>query len=538
MKRSGDKPAVRVEALSFTYPGGEREALVDLSFDLEPASFVLVAGPGGSGKTTLLRALKAELRPTGTFRGKIQVEGNTGFVMQDPDNQIVMDQVWHELAFGLENQGLSPAVIERRIAEISHFFGIGDWIERPVSKLSGGERQILNLASSLVMKPDILILDEPTARLDPVAISHFLDMLRRIHRETGTTLILSEHRLADLLPEVDRVLHLDGGRLTFDGTPTAFAARLLATDRPFKESLPAATLTVERAEKTTGMAVNGDPPLDVPAARRRLRVLASMLEVEPPKPVDPASDQYVIQMDRLEFRYGRDWPKVLDGVDLAVRKGSVHAILGANGSGKSTLLYLLAGVLDPLRGRVRKLDGIRTGLLVQHPRSLFSADRLLDELMELAELGGYGEAQVKEEMERLGLWGLRKRHPYDLSGGESQKAALAKLLLLSPDVFLLDEPVQGMDATSKIEFGRRARALKEEGRTVVLVTHDLNFSAEVADTCSLLFGGRIVTTEDSRSFFRDNRFYTTDYARVAEGLWPELLAAADLERLVRRTGHA
>ncbi len=536
MKEPQDKIAIQVDGLSFTYPGQDIKVLRDLSFEVPAGSFLLVAGPGGSGKTTLLRTLKKELRPAGTCEGSIRLGGESGFVMQDPSNQIVMDLVWHELAFGLENLGLAPAVIERRIAETAHFFGIGHWIHRPVNELSGGEMQILNLASSLIMNPDILILDEPTARLDPVAVSHFLGMLRRIHSETGRTLIMSEHRMSDVLSLADRVLFLEQGEISFEGKPEVFAAYLLDGSHPFRAALPAATMAVRRTEEVLSGASSQALPLDVPAARRRLRELAPSVELVTTEAGAPLPEEPVIAARELVFRYRNDLPEVLKGASLSVAKGSIHAIVGGNGSGKSTLLHLLSGVLTPGRGSVKRGEGIRTGLLTQDTRALFSADTLLDELMELADLGRYSEKEVLDMLEQLELAGLRGRHPYDLSGGEIQKAALAKLLLLSPDLLLLDEPVKGMDSASKRQLAGWFRNLGAQGRTMVIVTHDLNFSAEAADTCSLLFDGRIVATEDVRSFFRGNSFYTTGFARVTEGILPDLVIAADLDR-IRKKGH-
>ncbi|NLB50125.1 MAG: ATP-binding cassette domain-containing protein [Clostridiaceae bacterium] len=531
MNHFSGKPAVSVDNLSFTYPDQKVKALDGLTFEIPAGSFVLLAGPGGSGKTTLLRALKKELQPAGLYEGRIDLEGTSGFVMQDPANQIVMDQVWHELAFGLENLGLAAGTIERRIAEIAHFFGIESWIDRPVSELSGGEMQILNLASSLVMNPDTLILDEPTARLDPVSISHFLDMLKRVHQETGRTLIMSEHRMADVLSIADRVIYLDEGRIGFDGSPDGFAGYLLDGSRPFQVALPAATLIVRRLEA----AVSGTGPesrlLDVPAARQRLKELKSDIRIEPPGSDTELPADTVLEARDLEFRYKSHLPWVLKGLSLTIHRGTIHAIVGGNGSGKSTLLHLLSGVLDPGRGWIRRQEGLRTGLLTQHTKALFSADSLFDELMELSALGGYGREEVLEMIRKLDLEALSERHPYDLSGGETQKAALAKLLLLSPDILLLDEPVKGMDTASKIELGHWFKTLRDQGKTLVLVTHDLNFSAQVADRCSLLFDGRMVVTEAVRPFFQGNTFYTTDYGRVAAGILPGIVTQADLGRL-------
>ena len=518
---------VRVSHLSFSYPMTEEKALSDLNFVIEEGSFTLLCGPTGSGKTTLLRSLKEELRPEGHYSGQIEVPSSIAFVLQDPTNQIVMDVVWHELAFGLENLGFPGEVIERRVAETAHFFGIEHWINRPVSELSGGEKQILNLASSLILNPSLIILDEPTARLDPVAVTRFLSLLERIHREIGTSILLSEHRLSDVLPLADHVLYLEEGQLQFDGLPRDFAKELLRSDRPFSMALPAATKIVNRVEAVSGQN-QGAAALSVTEARERLsNIDLSMMTV---RPVEMTSTDrpIAIKAKGLSYRYQSDLPYVLDALSLELLEGSAHAVLGGNGSGKSTLLHLLSRVITPVLGNIVIEKNKRVGLLTQHARALFSKEQLKEELMELHLLGDYDEQAMEQMAHTLSLSHLLHRHPYDLSGGEMQKAALAKLLLLSPDILLLDEPDRGLDAMGKEDVIALLRALREQGKTILFVSHDLNFAARVADRASLLFDGRIVVTEDSHAFFTENIFYTTDVARVTRGLLPGLVNLEDL----------
>ncbi|HZK28648.1 MAG TPA: ATP-binding cassette domain-containing protein [Clostridia bacterium] len=528
MKKMNDTDMISAERFSFTYPGEQIRALEDICFEAPKGSFLLVAGPSGSGKTTLLRSLKKELRPVGRSEGVIHVPDGVAYVMQDPANQIVMDVVWHELAFGLENLGFTPQVIERRIAETAHFFGIASWIHRSVSELSGGEKQILNLASSLILNPEVLILDEPTAQLDPIAVQHFLSLVQRIHREVGTTLIMSEHRMTDVLAMVDDVLFLEQGRVSFSGTPEAFACHLLEQNSPYQAALPAATLAACRADDILGK-VHERPALAIPEARRRLQPFKDIITKERQDDKSANANSMILESKHVQYRYRADLPTVLDDASLVIRKGSIHTVVGGNGSGKSTLLYLLSGVLSPLRGRVVREEKARIGLMTQHAKALFTADTLFDDLMELSGLGEYSETEVMTIAVKLSLTSLLARHPYDLSGGEMQKAALAKLLLLSPDILLLDEPVKGLDAVSKREIAALFRGLQEEGKTLFIATHDLNFSALVSDTCSLIFDGRIVATGDVKTFYRGNAFYTTDYVRVTEGIIPGIVTADDLD---------
>lgn len=575
-----------IKDFSFRYPGSDKKAVDGVSFSVAPGSFTVVAGPSGSGKTTLLRCLKPELAPHGEREGTIHFNGDVphgssghhsfldiAFVMQNPTNQIVMDVVWHELAFGLENSGLSPELIERRIAETAHFFGISNWIHKKVSELSGGEKQILNLASALIMHPHVLILDEPTAQLDPVAIKHLLNMLQRVHREIGTTIIMSEHRMGDVLPMASDVLYLEDGRISFSGTPYDFALHLLESDKPFKYALPAATQIVWRArqalEESKGAlkSENCALPLSVQEARVQLSRMSF------PKSADESSggkkcgsqtniainsrtssqhhvsttedccaavsrfqecksgEKPLLQVKRLSFRYRSETPFVLEDLNFELYRGTIHALVGGNGSGKSTLLYLLAGVLRAQYGKIVRAPNVKVSLLTQNPQAVFARDTLMDDLMEHRSLGNYDEQRVLDVADSLGLIHLLERHPYDLSGGEMQKGALAKILLLEPDVLLLDEPVKGLDAVNKREIAEIFNRLRDRAMTLLIVTHDLEFSADIADECSLIFDGRIVAKDETSSFFRDNAFYTTDAFRVTRGIMNPVVAIGGFDRV-------
>ncbi len=554
-----------VKAFGFRYPESEKKAVDGVSFSLDPGSFTVVAGPSGSGKTTLLRSLKPELAPHGEREGVIEFmdvdAGGTfersfhdvAFVMQNPTNQIVMDVVWHELAFGLENAGLSPELIERRIAETAHFFGISNWIYRKVSELSGGEKQILNLASALIMHPRVLILDEPTAQLDPVAIKHFLNMLQRIHREIGTTIILSEHRMGDVLPMASDVLYLEEGKVSFFGAARDFAFYLLNCEKPFKRALPTATRIIWHVRKSLGESHAATDakfrqlPLSVQEAREELSSIVTSLQHhvsmrdaavcsantgEPEAATGQRIGTSLISAKKLWFRYNNETPFVLEELDFELNRGTIHALVGGNGSGKSTLLYLLAGVLRAQRGKVMRGSDVKVSLLTQNPQVVFARDTLFDDLMEHRALGAYDEDRVYAVTESLGIRYLLNRHPYDLSAGEMQKGALAKILLLEPDVVLLDEPVKGLDAVSKHEIGDIFKRLRDKGTTLLIVTHDLEFSASVADECSLIFDGRIVAKGETSSFFRDNAFYTTDAFRVTRGIVNPVTTVCEWDRMV------
>lgn len=559
---------IQVSRLGFAYPGGAR-VLDDVSFEVAPGARVLLAGATGSGKSTLLRCLKPELIPHGEYSGEVLVDGQRvkgfnpqlsagriGFVMQDPKQQVVMDTVKAELAFGLENLSTPQELIQRRVAEIANYFGINGWMERNTSELSGGETQIVNLAAVIAMQPRTLLLDEPTAMLDPIAAREFIELVERVNDELGITILLVEHQQEDLLATINRVLYLDGGRLAFDGTTRDFARWLYGSSSPNRRALPvAAQLYLQQA---SGESVDaGEIPLGVregrwwlwqnrPEAATALGVVgacpeagrpsgkAAFRETGPPRGKAASrkrSSAAVVEARHVWYRYGKEDRYILKDLSLEVVGGSILGIVGANASGKSTLLSLLAGSLKPQHGRIVQASGKQFGMLTQDPTTLFLRDSLLEDLMDHAAAFGYGEAEVEAMLARVGLADKRGRHPFDLSGGEQQKLGLAKLLLTQPDVLLLDEPTKGLDARALIEL--RALLLQESaaGRAIIIVSHDLEFVAATADECLMLFDGETVGQAATREFFAGNMFYTTALRRITQGIledcppvldWPSL----------------
>lgn len=497
----GASPIVSIRDLSFTYPGSKGEPVLDgISLDVAPGAFCVVTGPTGCGKTTLLRCLKPELAPAGIRCGSIEVLGceltadskaggamdprrsatDIGFVMQDPAAQIVCDTVWHELAFGLESIGMPQPEMRRRIAEVAHFFGIEPILHASTDALSGGQQQLVNLAAVLALRPRLIVLDEPTAQLDPNARRQFLFLLGRVNRELGITVIMSTH-----LPEATE----------------PYATQALELGDP----VPAA----ERTKLATRLA----PRWHAWGQRHgNARVDADSLAVA-------ARD--------LRLRYDRGAPEVLRGADIAIERGCVHAIVGGNGCGKSTLLKALAGILRPQRGRVDNACAAHQAYLPQDPKTLLVCDTVAEELSEWQARVGYRVDDVRRLTARLGLSGLDEQHPFDLSGGQQQKLALAKLLLCDPELLFLDEPTKGLDPAGTAEVIRILRGLADEGRAVVLVTHDLDVAFAVADEVSVLFDGEVACTEPARTFFERSLLYRPhDRAR----LYGELLEQGDGEK--------
>ncbi len=542
---------LQVENLSFRYPKAERDALHQINFSVNAGEFILLCGVSGCGKTTLLRLLKKELAPVGEKSGRILYESKSlnspekaGFVQQNPESQIVTDKVWHELAFGLENMGAPTEVIRRRVGEMASFFGIEGWFRRKTDELSGGQKQLLNLASVMVMQPDLLILDEPTGQLDPIAAADFISTLQKINRELGLTILLAEHRLEEVFPIADRVLVLENGSVILDDKPREIG-RKLSPCHPMFYAMPSAVRIRQ------GLETNDPYPLTVREGREFLERNFKGDTQMPTEPKLPEGDT-AAELKNVWFRYEKDAPDVLRGVSLKVRCGEVFCILGGNGAGKTTALNVIAGLDRAYRGKVmiggRTIKDYKGGalyrnniaLLPQNPQTVFVKETVRADLAEISEAMGIPKKEHKNHIEKiaakLGISNLLDRHPYDLSGGEQQKCALAKVLLSNPKILLLDEPTKGIDAYAKQNLQKILRGLSQNGKAVILVTHDVEFAAEISDRCAFIFDGEILSADTPQKFFAENSFYTTAANRMARGLWKNAVTCEQVIECCRAEG--
>ena len=525
--------------VDFTYPEGEKKALRNISFTVQQGEFVILCGPSGCGKSTLLRHLKSCLTPHGLFFGEIRYKGKLlgemtqweqaqeiGYVLQSPENQVVTDKVWHELAFGLESLGYDTPTIRRRVAEIAAFFGIENWFYKNVTELSGGQKQLLSLASVMAMQPGVLVLDEPTAQLDPIAAADFLALLCKINRELGTTIILTEHRLEEAFPFATRVIVMNEGAILCDDKPENVGLQLKDKDSGMFLAMPTAMRVWAAVETKLDCPMTVRDGSSFLTQRVEEQALLPLTEKVPP--VYP--EDVTLECDDLWFRYEKDSPDVVKGFSLKLRRGEFYAILGGNGAGKSTTLKVISGLRAAYRGDVR-LQG-KLGHLPQNPQTLFVKRTVREDLYEVFR----GEKIPKEtqdtEVARIvELCGLREfldRHPYDISGGEQQRTALAKVLLTQPDVLLLDEPTKGFDAEFKVTFALILRRLVAQGVTILMVSHDVPFCAEYAHKCGLFFDGQLVAEGTPREFFSGNSFYTTPANRMARHLISQAVTVSDI----------
>ena len=535
-----------VSGLTFTYPQCSEPAIDNISFSLRRGEFAVLCGATGSGKSTLLRMLKRELTPLGDKKGSIFFDGSElselssirsataiGFVMQKPEQQTVTDKVWHELAFGLENIGTPPDEISRRIAEMASYFGIGSWFGTDVAELSGGQKQLLNLASILVMQPELLILDEPTAQLDPIAAADFIAALRRLCSDMSITILIAEHRLEDVVPLCDRLLVMDGGRLIADDPPS----RVIADLRDRSDiicGMPAASRLYAQ------LRGEGSCPLTVREGRSFIE--SSYGNSVSALPVDEykCEGDTALEFNGVYFRYSREGKDILDGLSLKIYEREIFCLLGGNGSGKTTFLSAAAGLVKPYSGKIKvfgkKLKDYRNrslyreclAMLPQDVQTVFLRNTVREELEEChADI-----SQLPYDVSPL-----LDKHPYDLSGGEQQLVALAKVLASKPKLLLLDEPTKGLDAGAKLRIMEILRSLKEQGVTVVIVTHDVEFAALCADRCAMFFGGRIVSSGTPNGFFSKNSFYTTAVSRMTRGYFTNAVTVADAVELCSLNGR-
>lgn len=559
---------LRVDGLKFSYPNQLKKALNNINFSIDEGDFVLICGESGCGKSTLLRHLKPELSPHGQVSGDIyyysqkindytskQIASEIGYVLQNPDSQIVTDKVWHELAFGLENMGLDTQSIRLRVAEMASFFGIQGWFRKNVNDLSGGQKQLLNLASIMAMQPKILILDEPTSQLDPIAAKDFIDTLVRINKELSTTIIMTEHNLEDIYSVCDKVIVMEDGKVICNDTNYK-VVDILSGDKNHKmfKSLPTPSKIYNQLNEYLEGA--NKSPLTVKDCRQWLN--DSMDEVTITKLDDTETEINISKKDReiaielkdVYFQYNKISEPTIRDLSFKVYKGEIYSILGGNGTGKSTTLSLVARQRKPQRGKIfinnieikkynnKSLYENNLALLPQNPQSLFVFETVREDLEEVLILQNkdreYIDKEVKRVSKLLDIEHLLEHHPYDLSGGELQRAGMAKVMLLNPKIILLDEPTKGLDAYCKEEIGKMLMKLRDMGVTIVVVSHDMEFSARYSDRCAMFFDGSIVSEGTPREFFLGNNFYTTVSNRIARNIFEDTLIYEDVVSLCKK----
>ncbi len=538
------------DRVSYHYPGADTPALDDVSFELQAGEFCLLAGLSGQGKTTLLHAA-CGLVPHfhgGTFAGTVSLAGldtrehgpahlggHAGVLFQDPETQLVMSSVRAELALALESRGHSAAAVARGVEEVALALGIDALLDRSTHELSGGEKQRVALGAALAGRPHVVLLDEPTSQLDPVAGDELIGLLRRLNEEWETTIVLAEHRLERCLGAADRVVTLEEGRLAHDGDPKSFLT-WAAQHEPSLQTpgaklfalagLKPAPVGVKQARCTLRsrglLPQDADSPGERPGpvsgkgngsghARGRRSVLGRG-KGDVPK---------ALRMKGVWHEL-RDGPAILRGVDLTVEPGESVALMGRNGAGKSTLLRHAAGLMEPTRGRVERAG--RVALLLQNPGDYLIHERVAEEAPPAA-------------LAAVGLAGMAERNPKDLSGGERQRLALAIVVGDGgepPAVLALDEPTRGMDRGAKAELARDLRRRADEGQAVIVATHDPEFAAACAGRAVLLADGRVIADDSAAELLAGGWYFATETARILGGAGGVLLPEDGADLVISR----
>lgn len=541
-----------IKDLTFSYPNKENFALQNVNLSINSGDFVVVCGQSGSGKTTLLRMLKKEIAPHGEKQGAVYYKGEDveklddkisaqkiGFVFQKPDQQIVTDKVWHELAFGLESLGYDSDYIRLRVGEMANYFGITSLFRKKTTELSGGQKQLMNLASVMAMSPDVIILDEPTSQLDPITANDFITTLKKINDELGLTVIIIEHRLQEVFPIADKVAVMEDGKVICYDTPRNVCEKL--SNHPMSQGFPSAVRIWQKSGS------KGECPLTVKEGRNFINLNFSERKLPLRNTIPNTED--IITLKDVFFRYEKGGNDILSGTNLSIKKGEHFCILGGNGSGKTTTLKILAGLLKPYRGKViidnnkmtkkttANFNRLGVAMLPQNPESVFLKSRVIDDYTELCKIKGIEKSDYEDKInsvaEKLGIKDLLENHPYDLSGGEIQKCALGKVLISEPKILLLDEPTKGVDAYSKLSLSKILQEIKSDGVTIITVTHDVEFASIVADRCGLFFDGEVLSSLVPQEFFSKNNFYTTASSRISRDKFANAVTVDDVVSLIK-----
>ena len=516
-----------IKNLSYMYGDSDTESVIDVSLSVREGEFVALCGASGCGKSTLLRCLKPGFCRNGDYTGEIlffgkpltaELGSRIGFVMQNPDVQLKCDSVGKELERELDRSVLGSAA-DAVVAEMACFFGMQTWFDMPVKSLSGGQKQVLNLAAVMASDPDVLILDEPTSQLDPIAASDFIAAVAKINRELGTTVIITEHRLDEVLPLASRAVIMDSGRLVVCDTPEKAGEILKNTDHGMFASMPAPMRVYAELSDTAQ-----DCPVSVRDGRLWLEEFVKSHRIKKVNaPERRTGEGVAAELKNVWFRYGKNGKDIVKGASFIAKFGAVTAIMGGNGTGKSTTAKIIIGENKPYRGKVTvKSENIV--YMPQDPLTVLQGETLAEVFTKT----GKTEEEIRKVISLCDVAVFMDRIPESLSGGERQRAALAKMLLTDGDIFLFDEPTKGIDGEYKITFAKILGELADSGKAVIIISHDLGFCAENADKCSMFFDGGIVTEAQPNEFFAGNTFYTTAVSRMSRGIVSEAVTVRDI----------
>lgn len=529
---------IEAENFSFRYKNSISNVIENISFSVNEGELVLVCGATACGKTTLLKNLKPELSLGGSRKGNLYFCGkkieqisecdsasNIGYVMQNPENQTVSDSVRGELAFIGESLGLPKNTIRRQIAETAAYFGLEKILDKKTSELSGGQRQLLNLAAVMTVNPKLIILDEPTAQLDPIAAGDFIRTLYRVTRELAITVIMAEHRFEDILPLADKVIFLENGRIRKYGTPEE-TVKDIASCKETAPSLPSGL----RIWKNFSLDNIQSAPMNLSAGRNMINKYFKKNIKESENTSRALSSEISIEVKNIYFTYNKSVSDVICGTSLKIRKGESYTLLGSNGCGKSTLMALICGLEKPYRGKIT-VNGKNPikyrkeiGFLPQNVQSTFLYDNVGEEL------------QFIDNNDIYDFRPFYNMHPYDLSGGQQQLLGMKKMLNIDPEILILDEPTKGLDGFWRDFIAEKILELRAKGKTILTVTHDMELAALISDRCGIFFDGIIASEGTPWEIFAESIFFTTNAVKTSRGIYNKVYTASQLNEICRKNG--
>ncbi len=519
---------IEFKDFNFKFQEG-KHLLKNINIKIEEGEFVLINGPSGSGKTTLLSNLKKEFIPKGEITGSVSYKSkeirdldditsacDIGYMFQNPDAQIVTDTVIQEIAFPLENIGTPTEEIRNRIAEMVSFFGLKDILHKNVNELSGGQKQLVNLCSLLVLKPKVLILDEPTSQLNPIASYDFLTILRRLNEEFSITVLLTDYKSDNIYPFVDKVIFLYNGEILANDKAYEMTD-ILYDSVDFRPYLPDVTNIYHLLKEKYPQIKEFKAPLSVREGRRIINSIGNELPLVEPEIQVIAEEDNILTCKNTYFGYTKE-NVFLKNVNIKLNKGDFIGLIGGNGAGKSTLLQIMAGIMKPIKGKVKTNKNLKIAYVHQNPMIHLGKDTVKEEIA----------GNSDELIELFNISHILDNHPFDCSGGEMQKIAILKALSENPDILILDEPSKGLDPISRLKLAKILSKLQSNGLTIIMSNHDLSFVSNTCNRCMMLFDGAIQIDSSPRDVFSNNNFYTTFVNRIVKEHIPDGIVIRDL----------
>ncbi len=513
-----------IDGFTYYYPNKEEAVLSDINMSVKAGQFILLLGRSGSGKSTLAKAI-AGLVPEfygGKVSGQILKSEDASILFQDPENQLVMSTVEREIAFSLENQGMKREEMLIKVREIAQLAGIENLSLEKTMKLSGGQKQKVAFAGILSMQRKIIVLDEPTSQLDPVSAREILEVAKKLNESLGYTIIMIEQRIERCIDMSERIIFMEDFKIAFDGSKKDFALYSSENDLDF---LPPV------AEFFVNQGILSDIPLNVKDAKKRIKDFKIEILIHEKKP--ELSSENIIEIRDLHFSYDKA-NDVIRQISMDIPKASIIGIMGENGSGKTTLLNIITGILKDYRGYVDVKGKI--GFLSQNPNDYLFNDTVEEELKFTMKTNGINHYEnIDRILKDLDILMHKYSNPRDLSGGERQRAAIAAVLSMNSDIIILDEPTRGLDRSLKRKLNDVIHKIREKGKTVIIVTHDVEFAAATCDKIAVLSAGRLIEYEDTQRIFTKNSYYKTQISEMLEEFWenPPAVTLKDANEYIR-----